>query len=378
MNKKVKKMNIIDKLHQPFVIDKIKNTNWDEGTDGPLIVELDTTEACDLACPGCVSEELMEAGRKFSSERLLALGKEFKEIGVKGVVLIGGGEPLAHPAIGELIKYFGENGISIGITTNGSFIKRYIDLIAMYASWTRVSMDAATDEMFSKLRPTKGGGSKFNSIIDNMKELAKVKKGKLGFSFLIRTEIEGPKVVSNIHEIYDAAVLAKEIGCDYFEVKPSYSYKNNAVHSLVKHDLKRMEEAKKEIERLEDLICDNFKIIKAITLDASLEGADFKQPKDYKICPVTELRTLVTPSGVYVCPYWRGKEQFKVGNAISTSMKELWKGKNRKKIQNWLDASKHCDFHCLRHESNLEVFKIIDDIKNSKEIKLIDEFDRFI
>jgi MoaA/NifB/PqqE/SkfB family radical SAM enzyme len=375
---KVKKMNIVDKLHQEFVLDKIKNTDWNKGTNGPLVVELDTTEACDMACPGCVSEEIMEAGRKFSSKRLMELGEEFKNIGVKAVVLIGGGEPLAHPAIGDFMNYLGQNDISIGITTNGSYIHKYMDTIAKYSSWTRISMDAATDEMFEKLRPTKGGGSKFNLIVDSMKQLAQIKTGKLGYSFLIRTEVEGENVVSNIHEIYDAALLAREIGCDYFEVKPSYSYKNNAVHSLVKHNKNKMDEARKEIERLEELVTDNFKIIKAITLDASLSGADFNQPKEYKMCPSTELRTLVTPSGVYVCPYWRGKDQFRVGNAITTPMDQLWNGNERKKVQNWLDASKHCDFHCLRHETNTEVFNIINSFKNSKDVVSLEEYDRFI
>lgn len=375
---KVKKMNIVDKLHQELVIKKIKETNWEVGTTGPLIVELDTTEACDLACPGCVSEELMEAGRKFSSDRLMEIGKELKDIGVKGVVLIGGGEPLAHPKIGDFMKYLGENDISIGITTNGSFIHKYMDIIAEYSSWTRISMDAATTEMFSKLRPTKGGGSKFDLIVNNMKKLAKVKKGKLGFSFLIRTEIEGINIPSNINEIYDAALLAKDIGCDYFEVKPSYQYRNNAVHSLVKHDKSKMDQARKEIERLEELVTDKFSIIKAITLDASLDGADYDQPKNYKMCPATELRTLITPSGVYVCPYWRGKEQYNVGSAITTSIKDIWASEKRKNIKNFLDASKHCPFHCLRHESNLEVYKLIEQVKNGSEIKTLQEFDRFI
>ncbi len=375
---KVRKMDIVNKLYQEFVINKIKETDWTKGTDGPLIVELDTTEACDMACPGCVSEEIMEAGRKFSSERLMEIGKEFKDIGVKGVILIGGGEPLAHPKIGDFMQFLGENDITIGITTNGSFIHKYMDVIAKYSSWTRISMDAATTEMFKILRPNKGGGSKFDLIVDSMRKLAKVKKGKLGFSFLIRTEIEGPSIVSNIHEIYDAAVLARDIGCDYFEVKPSYQYKNNAVHSLVKHDKSKMEQARKEIERLEELVTDKFSIIKAITLDASLDGADYDQPKDYKMCPATELRTLVTPSGVYVCPYWRGKDQFNVGNAITTSIQDIWNSDKRKNIQNFLDASKHCPFHCLRHDSNLEVYKLIEQVKNGSEIKTLQEFDRFI
>jgi len=375
----IQKMNIITKLKQDFVVNKMENTDWDKGTDSPLIVELDPTAVCDLACPGCISEDIIATGNSFTYDRLIELGKEFKDNDVKGVIFIGGGEPLAHPASGDLIKYFGENDISVGITTNGTFINRYMGEIAKYSSWTRVSMDASSEEMFELLRPTKGGGSKFNHIIKNMRELAKIKIGKLGFSFLIRSEVEGDDIVSNIHEIYDAAVLAKDIGCDYFEVKPSYNYKNDVAHSLVKHSDKRIEEIKRELERLPDLVDDNFSITKAITLDDSLSGVQNKQTKTYTTCPASELRTLVTPVGTFVCPYWRGKEDFNVGDAKNTNFKELWNSAKRKDIQKWLDPSKHCaNLHCLRHETNIEILQMIDDIKKNKKIETIDEFDRFI
>ena len=375
----IKKMNIITKLRQDFVVNKIKNTDWEKGTNSPLIVELDPTAVCDLACPGCISEDIIATGNSFSYERLMELGIEFKESGVKGVIFIGGGEPLAHPASGELIRYFGQNDISVGITTNGTFINRYMDEIAKYSSWTRVSIDASSEEMFKILRPTKGGGSKFHHIIDNMRKLAKIKTGKLGFSFLIRSEAEGDNIVSNIHEIYDAAVLAKDIGCDYFEIKPSYNYKNNVAHSLVKHSDQRITEIKIELERLSKLIDDDFTIIKAITLDDSLNGVQEKQVKTYTTCPATELRTLVTPVGTFVCPYWRGKDQFNIGDAKKNNFMELWNSTQRKDIQKWLDPSKHCaNLHCLRHESNIEILKMIEDIKNNKEIQTIQEFDRFI
>ena len=375
----IKKMNIVTKLKQEFVVNKIKETDWKKGTTSPLIVELDPTAVCDLACPGCISEDIIATGNSFSSERLLKLGKEFKDSGVKGVIFIGGGEPLAHPSSGKLIKYFGENNISIGITTNGTFIDRYLDEIAQYSNWTRVSMDAATETMFEILRPTKGGGSKFSHIVKNMRELAKIKKGKLGFSFLIRSEVEGDGIVSNVHEIYNAAVLAKEIGCDYFEVKPSYNYKNDVAHSLVKHSDITIKNIKQELNKLSSLVDDKFNIVKAITLDASLSGVQKKQVKKYTTCPATELRTLVTPVGTFVCPYWRGKKQFNVGDAKNTNFSELWISNKRKDIQQWLNPSIHCaNLHCLRHETNLEILQIIDDIKNNKEIEIVDEFDRFI
>lgn len=371
-----KKMNIIDKLHQEFVVHKIKETDWVNGSSGPIVVELDTTEVCNLACPGCISEDLVCNKTAFSRERLLQLAEEMYEIGVKAVILIGGGEPLAHPAVGELMEYLGEHDIRIGITTNGCFIDKYMDIIAKYASWTRVSVDAATQETFDKLRPAKNGVSEFPHVIETMKELAKKKKGELGFSFLVRTEADGFGIESNIGDIYAAALLAKEIGCDYFEVKPSYSYVGGQAHALVVHPKERMEEARREIARLDELGDDKFRIVKAINMEDSLDRVEHRQEKTYTTCPVAELRTLICPSGVYVCPYWRGKDQFRIGDAKTTSFAEIWNSQRRKEVRQFVNPCEVCTFHCLRHESNQEVLRIA--AQNKEEIPILSEYDRFI
>jgi len=375
----IKKMNIITKLHQKFVVEHIKNINWENGSSNPLIVELDPTAVCDLACPGCISEDIIATNNSFSNERLLNLAKEFKDSGVKGVILIGGGEPLAHPIIGEVIDYFGKNDIAVGITTNGTYIHKHLEPIAKYSHWTRISVDAATKKTFDILRPKKNGGSKFDLVIENIKQLSKIKKGKLGFSFLIRSEVEGDGIISNVHEIYQAAKLAKDLGCDYFEIKPSYNYKNNAIHSLVKYDDDMIQNIKNELNKLDSLVDNNFSIVKAITLDESLNGVTKKQTKTYTFCPVAELRTLVTPLGVYVCPYWRGKEKFKLGDVKTTDFKTLWNSDQKKNVSSWVDPSVHCaNLHCLRHESNLEILQMIENIKNNKDIEIVKEYDRFI
>ncbi|MCR5770689.1 MAG: radical SAM protein [Butyrivibrio sp.] len=366
------KMNIVSKLHQPFVVDRITGDDWNRG---PLVVEMDTTEACNLACPGCISEDLVSNATSFSDERLFEIGKEMYEIGVKAVVLIGGGEPLAHPKIGKFMEYLGEHDIHIGITTNGYFIPRYLETIANRASWTRVSMDAATQETFDKLRPSKDGKSKFDAIVKGMRDLAKIKKGKLGFSYLIRTEADGFGITSNIHEIYDAALLARDIGCDYFEVKPSYAYAGGRPHALVVHSKERMNEAKKQVEKLKDLDTDSFKVITAINLEDSLNCVQTYQNKDYHFCPAAHLRTLICPSGVYVCPYWRGKTPYRIGDAKTQSLEDIWHSEKRKNIMNQLDPAIKCNFHCLRNETNKEVIRI--QKTNGEGIDIIPEYDRF-
>jgi len=114
--------------------------------------------------------------------------------------------------------------VHVGVTTNGILIDRHLEVLAEKTSWVRVSMDAATSETFQHFRPSPSGVSQFDRIIGNMRRFAEVKRGKLGYSFLLLSDVDGDGVVkhSNLTEIYEGAVLAKEIGCDYFEVKPSY------------------------------------------------------------------------------------------------------------------------------------------------------------
>ena len=374
-------MNLTNKLHQSEVQARIASADWIGGTSPPFVVELDPTAACDLACPGCISEDIIAIGGRFSNDRLLELGQEFVDCGVRAVILIGGGEPLAHPKVGQLISLLGENDVHIGITTNGSFIDRYLDAISEYAQWVRVSMDAATSDLFSVLRPTKNGKSKFDKIVNNMRLLAHSKKGKLGYSYLIQTPADGPAVVSNISEIYEAAVLARDIGCDYFEVKPTYQWRDDVAHALMKHPEKLMQEASDQIARLADLETDSFKILKAINLQYSLDGVDVDQPKEYNQCPSTHLRTTVTPSGVFVCPYWRGKERMRIGNMGEQSFNDVWTGERRAEVMDKLDPSKDCQFHCLRHDTNREAFRIKDRQQASRfggNVEEVAEFDRFI
>ena len=81
-------------------------------------------------------------------DRIKELAKEFVEIGVKAVVLIGGGEPMAHPEFGTLVDYFYENDIHVGVTSNGTLIHKYRNSLAYHNKWVRISVDEVVKKMF--------------------------------------------------------------------------------------------------------------------------------------------------------------------------------------------------------------------------------------
>ena len=55
----------------------MKITNWEKGNAGPLTVELDPTSVCDLACPGCINEDVVNKTNSFSNEIIISSGFEF-------------------------------------------------------------------------------------------------------------------------------------------------------------------------------------------------------------------------------------------------------------------------------------------------------------
>lgn len=347
------------------------------GLSNLWVVELDPTTACNLACHGCISASLLNQGG-FKRDRIKELAKEFSELGVNAVVLIGGGEPMAHPEFGTLVDYFYKNDIHTGVTSNGTLIHKYLNSLAYHTKWVRISVDAGCEEVFQEYRPHASGKSQFNKVIDGMRKLSEARTTKLGFSFLVLEKVGSDKtrndkgknyVKTNATDIYKAAKLAKDIGCDYFEAKPSF----DPFHYLNETSNLMAEIIKSELKKSDHLIDDKFKIISPYTLNKTLEGEKI-QEKNYSRCLTAEMRTVVSPSGVYVCPYHRGNKNLQIGDANTESFKDIWHGKTRKEIMEKLDPRKHCQFHCIRHNTNILLEKIASGEKTEK----ISDYDRFM
>lgn len=328
----------------------------------PQIIELDPTTSCMFSCPECISANLLN-GKRLDRKLIYNLIDDFSTVGGKGIIFIGGGEPLMYPRFGELLEYSFNHGIRNGITTNGLLIDKYLEQIANFTEWVRVSIDCSNETSFQIVRPNRSCNS-FQRIIDNMKRLSKIKKGILGFSFLLleRDDFE------NISELFDAAKLAKDIGCDYFEYKPMVDEN----HFLTSYSKKILNILKKQEEKMKTLEDDSFRILKPKSMEM-YDGTTLNQMKSYNQCPVMKLRTLVTVNGIYPCPYKRGFDEYNMGNIKNGFLNEYHDG--MEKIYPKLDPSKCCNFYCIRNDINEILLKILNndiDLKD-KEFKSVND-----
>ncbi|KKP31428.1 MAG: Radical SAM domain protein [Candidatus Woesebacteria bacterium GW2011_GWC2_31_9] len=114
-------LNFTHKMLQPNLLPRVEEYIEKRQTSGPLVVELDPTTACNFSCPECINANLLNKGG-IEDERLTGLIDEFHDTDVKGIIFIGGGEPLTHKSMPEPIIKAYELGISVGLTTNGSLM----------------------------------------------------------------------------------------------------------------------------------------------------------------------------------------------------------------------------------------------------------------
>lgn len=359
-------LDLVEKLHQKSILPKVVDVANGQRLSAPLVVDLDPTTFCDLACPECISSGVINKGQ-FSRERVVALAKEIALAGVRAVVLIGGGEPLMHKSIGTVIEIFYQAGIQVGLVTNGTLMHRYEHQLATMVSWVRVSMDAGSEAVYDRYRPSGRKKSVFKDVIDNMRRLAELKTGTLGYSYLLmfRTDSEGKVEDSNYHDVLVAATLAKEVGCDYFEVKAMYD-DDHHVQVPPKELYFAFEAQLPQLQALED---ENFQLLYSSTYEALSNSVKRIEIKDYQTCPVMELRTTITPNGVFACPSHRGSSDGYLGSVSETNFSEFWQHTNTHKV----NPSEHCKFFCPRHQSNLEIINM-----KHETPKAVEDFNPFL
>ena len=114
-------------------------------------LRISLTERCNLRCFYCMPEEGIELSEKsnvLTHEEVIFLAKKFVGLGVNKIRLTGG-EPLIKKNIEKIIRELTALPISLGITTNGILLDKYIDLFKECGvNDINISLDTLDKEQF--------------------------------------------------------------------------------------------------------------------------------------------------------------------------------------------------------------------------------------
>jgi radical SAM protein with 4Fe4S-binding SPASM domain len=334
---------IVDFLHPFFDPAKIfaHRKQIDELLNGkcvkPITVEVHLTNLCNHNCVWCFYR-----GFRFgeystiSRKRMLSLVSDLIALQAKAVVISGGGEPLLHPDVEEVIERLGRSGIELGVITNGSMlnIDSLATKIAKFCRWIRISLDAGTTETHNMLHKPRVK-DEFSIILENIKELNQLREQinpdlAIGISFLAH-----PLNVLDLPQLYS---LCNSLSVDYLQVKPVLKLDKDK-HEEILYLLRQMSSF---IRHGKTELYTNFPRFNEIVRS---------EQRGYVDCLYSHFVTAIAADGnCYPCCQLVGNETFSFGNLNNSSLGDIWFGSKRSGVLTTI-VTKFCPT-CRGHQIN--------------------------
>jgi radical SAM protein with 4Fe4S-binding SPASM domain len=89
-----------------------------------LSLELEFTRKCNLRCVYCYASAGGPLDGELTLDELVCVIEQARQLGVKKIVLLGGGEPFLSPHVKEVIRHIHSLGLSQAVFTNGTLLTR--------------------------------------------------------------------------------------------------------------------------------------------------------------------------------------------------------------------------------------------------------------
>ena len=316
----------------------------------PIELEIGLTNACNHRCIFCAVDYTGYKPERIESKLLIDNLRELAPKGVKSIIYAGEGEPLLHKDAPDIINQTKNLGIDAAISTNGVLLTSEVSRECLKSlTWVRFSTAGITDETYNKIQRGKPGD--LSKVLYNMEEAVKVKKEQklrttLGVQLLLLPD--------NAREIVQMGRRLREIGVDYFTIKPFSQHPQS--QNILQVDYQEMLELEKEVKELQT---DDYKIYFRAH---SMQKLECK--RCYKHCWALPFMVYIDAKGnLWPCIVFMGKDELKYGNLNETSFVEIWEGSHRKEIIDYfmnMDLEKNCRELCRLDEMN----RYLNELKN--------------
>jgi len=297
----------------------------------PRTLEFFISDRCNHNCPGCHSKSLHHSKYDFLNVKIAKrVVDEAAKMGVEGIEISGGGEPLMHPNIIDFIEFIHSKKIKCGLFTNGTLITNKMLPALSKLLFIRFALDSGLPSTYKETH----GVDQFFKLIENIQKIVDYKKKNksivtIGAKFLISK--------ANKYEIIKATKLAKNLKLDYIQFKP---LRNSPKVHLNGPEIQN---AKSQIKKAQDLETNDFKVI------GGIEKSHINQK-----CILNPIHPVIDASGnVYLCAFWQHRTKTHcIGNIKKQSFEKVWYSEKHRKAFLENDYEQCNFFDCPFHAAN--------------------------
>lgn len=187
---------------------------------GPFYVRLDLTRRCNSRCMGCPYHTPGGRGyapadlttKDISLELVRDLAEELAIMHTPEVSLIGEGEPLLHPKLGEIIMAFKEKGLKVEVVTNGILLEEKAKLLMDTGlDELKITLWVNSIEEYHQAHPGTDP-TNFERVLRGLKFLSELKR--TWSSDRPKIALRQPLTCYNYETIHDRVELATAMACN--------------------------------------------------------------------------------------------------------------------------------------------------------------------
>lgn len=316
----------------------------------PIEMEIGISGGCNHRCVFCAVDYMGYQPKMLDADVLMRNLESLGKKGLKSVIYAGEGEPLLHPAAPEIFVRTKAAGIDVAVSTNGVlFMRPKLEACLQSLTWARYSIAGATDATYEKIHQCAPGD--LQRALTNMAEAVDVKRAQklgvtLGAQLLLLPE--------NKDEVVALAKTVREIGFDYFTVKPFSQHPQSKVKLSV--DYSESQEIRREVMGCET---EDFKVYFRTRSIKNL-----RNDKPYGRCDGLHFMTHIDSAGcVWPCIAHLGKSELCYGNIYEDDLDRIWASDRARQIRALFDGDRirsDCREACRLDEIN----KYLDALKH--------------
>ena len=313
----------------------------------PVHVEISPTNACNYRCLFCYADYSGHINQTIPEEILLKLMRDMGHAGVKSCLFAGDGEPLLNKHVITAVRIGKEAGVDIALNSNGRLYNEESALQTLpYLTWIRFSVMAASPDVYGKLHGV--NKNNFKKALDNIARAVEIKRKN---NYEVTIGLQQVLLPENGHEVLELATIAKDIGVDYYVLKPFSLHGENDHYREGVSAVALRDKHKDILMKAQELSDDNFtSIIRWETF--SDDGH-----RSYERCLGLPLIAQIASDGkIYTCCPFFGRPEFVYGDLHEKSFSDIWFGEHTHQLQNEiardLDVHKECMTYCRHHQIN--------------------------
>jgi len=324
----------------------------------PATIDIGIHKGCNMRCTFCYGTYQKPSKDYIPTEKLLEVADDAGWLGIKGIAVIGDGEPTLNPGLYPFVERLTARGVESAVATNGLLLDdEKTEILTKNCTWLRFNICGvgAGYRRIHKGVP-EGSFERIKGIITH----AVKNKGKctIGLQMVLIPEA--------FDQVVPLAKLGVELGVDYVQIK---QFSDAGTVMPMHFEMNRYDENTENLKEAEALGNDKTEIV--IKWHALEESKNITMEKTWSFDRCIDLPFLFQISGngkCYPCGYMFNKDAYCYGDLNKSSLFEILNSDQYWRVVDNVaqtPLNKLCDGQCRHSCSNEFMDKFLKEYKGS-------------